>query len=182
MIFEPITVKDKLGRDVVIRNAQLQDCEILIDYMKVTSAQTPFLLREPDEITLTMEEEKSFVQGKIDAERELMLCAFVDGKLAGNAALMNHLSFKRYQHRCDVAVALYQEYWSCGIGRTLLEKVLEAAKKAGYEQAELNVVEGNEKAISLYKKLGFTECGKIPRSMKYPDGSYRDEFVMVKEL
>ena len=182
MIIEPITIKDKLGRDVLLRAAKTEDASDLIKYLKATSAETPFLIREPDEITITLEKEESFIRDKIDSERELMLLAFVDGKHVGNCSLMSLAPYKRYQHRCEVAIALYKEYWGLGIGKAMLEMVLNVATSLGYEQAELEVVAENESAISLYEKLGFKKYGTFPDNMKYPDGSYRDAYWMMKKL
>lgn len=182
MIIEPITIKDKLGRDVLLRAAKTEDASDLIKYLKATSAETPFLIREPDEITITLEKEESFIRDKIDSERELMLLAFVEGKHVGNCSLMSLAPYKRYQHRCEVAIALYKEYWGLGIGKAMLETVLKVAASLGYEQAELEVVAENESAISLYEKLGFKKYGTFPDNMKYPDGSYRDAYWMMKKL
>ena len=182
MIIEPITIKDKLGRNVLLRAAKTEDASDLIKYLKATSAETPFLIREPDEITITLEKEESFIRDKIDSERELMLLAFVDGKHVGNCSLMSLAPYKRYQHRCEVAIALYKEYWGLGIGKVMLETVLKVAASLGYEQAELEVVAENESAISLYEKLGFKKYGTFPDNMKYPDGSYRDAYWMMKKL
>lgn len=182
MIIEPITIKDKLGRDVLLRAAKTEDASDLIKYLKATSAETPFLIREPDEITITLEKEESFIRDKIDSERELMLLAFVDGKHVGNCSLMSLAPYKRYQHRCEVAIALYKEYWGLGIGKAMLETVLKVAASLGYEQTELEVVAENESAISLYEKLGFKKYGTFPDNMKYPDGSYRDAYWMMKKL
>ena len=182
MIIEPITIKDKVGRDVLLRAAKTEDASDLIKYLKTTSAETPFLIREPDEITITLEKEESFIRDKIDSERELMLLAFVDGKHVGNCSLMSLAPYKRYQHRCEVAIALYKEYWGLGIGKAMLETVLKVAASLGYEQAELEVVAENESAISLYEKLGFKKYGTFPDNMKYPDGSYRDAYWMMKKL
>ena len=182
MIIEPITIKDKLGRNVLLRAAKTEDASDLIKYLKTTSAETPFLIREPDEITITLEKEESFIRDKIDSERELMLLAFVEGKHVGNCSLMSLAPYKRYQHRCEVAIALYKEYWGLGIGKAMLETVLKVAASLGYEQAELEVVAENESAISLYEKLGFKKYGTFPDNMKYPDGSYRDAYWMMKKL
>ena len=151
MIIEPTTIKDKLGREVLLRTAKKEDASDLIKYLKTTSGETPFLIREPDEITITLEIEESFIQDKIDSERELMLLAYVDGKHVGNCSLMSLATYKRYQHRCEVAIALYKEYWGLGIGKAMLEMVLNVATSLGYEQAELEVVAENESAISLYE-------------------------------
>ena len=105
MLFEEISIQDKMGRTVVFRNARPEDSADLIKYLKTTSAETPYLIREPDEITITEEKEKQFIQSKIDDERELMLVALIDGKHIGNCSLMSIAPYKRYNHRCDVDIA-----------------------------------------------------------------------------
>ncbi len=182
MEFGEISIKDKLGRTVVFRNARLEDSEDLIKYLKITSAETPYLIREHEEITITEENEKQFIQAKIDSEKELMLAAFIDGKHIGNCSLMSIAPYKRYSHRCDVAIALYKEYCGCGIGKAMLQIVLDVAKSVGYEQAELEVMAENQDAIAMYEKLGFEKYGTFPDNMKYSDGSYMDAYWMMKKL
>ena len=60
MRFDPIEVKDKEGRAIIIRSAELSDAEELITFLKKTAEETPFLIREPDEINLTLESEEAF--------------------------------------------------------------------------------------------------------------------------
>ena len=69
-----------------------------------------------------------------------------------------------------------------GIGTALLSEILTAAKAAGYEQAELEVVSTNVPAIVLYKKLGFEVTGTTPRALKFQDGTYADFLLMTKRL
>jgi RimJ/RimL family protein N-acetyltransferase len=182
MRFEPLEAQDKLGRSVILRNAEESDAEELIRYMKVTAGETPFLLREPDEVRFTAEEERKFIKSCMDHPRELMLLAVIDGCHVGNCSLMRIGDFRRHKHRCQVAVALYQEYCGAGIGEILLQTVLSQARQAGYEQAELEVVDGNANATFLYRKLGFKEYGRFPHSMKYADGHYADACWMMKQL
>lgn len=60
--------KDKLGREVILRNAEESDAVALIDYLKIATDETPYLIREPEEITITIEQEKSFIKSKKDAD------------------------------------------------------------------------------------------------------------------
>ena len=53
MRMTPIEKEDKTGRIITLRNAEISDADNLITYMKITSFETPFLLREPDEFHLT---------------------------------------------------------------------------------------------------------------------------------
>ena len=71
MKFGEISIKDKLRRTVILRSARPEDSTALIKYLRIISAETPYLVREPEEITITEEKEKQFIQAKIDAEREL---------------------------------------------------------------------------------------------------------------
>ena len=73
MRFEAKRCLDKSGKELILRNAELSDAADLIRYLKATTAETPFLIREPEEITLTEEQERKFIQSKIEDERELML-------------------------------------------------------------------------------------------------------------
>ena len=91
MRITPIEKEDKTGRIITLRNAEISDADNLITYMKITSFETPFLLREPDEFHLTSEQEECFIQNTIDNPRELMLLATADGCHIGNCSLLVHL-------------------------------------------------------------------------------------------
>ena len=172
---------DLKGHELILRNATEDDAEILIEYLKVTSAETRFLIREPDEITVTVEQEKAFIQRQNEEEGDIMLLGFLDGQFVGNCALNSYGRF-RFRHRVSLGIALYQKYTGLGIGRAMMETVIRLAKEMGYEQLELEVVADNERAIALYKKMGFEICGTTPKAMKYKDDTYADEHKMVKVL
>ena len=176
------TIKDKQDREIILRSAEEKDAESLLDFLKITAAETPFLLREPDEIALSIEQEQDFIKAKKDSENEILLIAEIEGKHIGNCSLMSVGGFRRYRHRCEIAIALYQEYCGLGIGKAMLEMLLDIAKQVGYEQAELEVIANNKSAIALYEKLGFQKYGTIPDNMKYADGSYADAYWMMKKL
>ena len=182
MNFNNIQFKDKLGREVILRNAEESDAAALIDYLKITTSETPYLIREPEEVTLTIEQEKSFIKRVKDAEKDLLLIALIDGKHIGNCSLMGIGAYKRYAHRCGIAIALYQEYCGCGIGKIMMQIILDEAKKLGYEQAELEVISDNKCAIALYENLGFRKYGSFPNNMRYSDGTYADADWMMKTL
>lgn len=182
MIFGSVQKKDKLNRTVMLRSADAEDGEALLRYMKVVTEETPFLIREPNEVTLTLEQEKRFIQSRAEDPREVLLIAEIDGVHVGNCSVMSMGSYRRYTHRCEIAVALYQKYCDSGIGTILLETALDVAKEIGYEQEELEVISDNEPAIFLYEKLGFRKYGTFPNNMKYSNGTYADAYWMMKRL
>lgn len=182
MIFQPMTVTDKTGHPVLLRKASPDDAENLLRYLKVTAGETPFLLREPEEVTMTPEQEQGFIRRMADADRELMILAECDGVLMGSGSLMCVGGLQRLCHRCELSVALYQEFCGRGVGTIMMQVLLQTAAQAGYEQAELEVVADNRTALALYETLGFTVCGRLPRYLKYRDGTYADAIRMTRIL
>lgn len=182
MKYEKIEKKDKQGRTITIRGVEVSDGPALIEYMEKTALESRFLIREPGERIPTPEAEAEFLQGRIEADRELMLVAYCGDKLVGACSLMSVGVQQRFAHRCSIAIALFKEFWNQGIGSLMLEILLEAAKEVGYEQAELEVVTDNEAAIALYEKLGFVQYGELPDNMKYVDGTYANTYWMMKKL
>ena len=182
MIFNQKETTLRNGQKIQLRSARKEDAPALVEYLKTTAVETQFLTREPDEITITPEREETFIQGIEDSPKELMLLAFMDGQHIGNCSLHTIGNQLRYRHRCGLAIALYQKYCGLGIGKIMLQTGLDAAKECGYEQAELEVVSTNERAIRLYESLGFEKYGTLTHSMKYQDDSYADDCLMMRKL
>ena len=180
MIIEE-TKYQRNGHELILRNPTEDEGQTLLDYLKATSLETKFLVREPEEITLTLEREKEFIRKQNDSNEDLMLVGFLDGQYVGNCSYTGN-SLMRYRHRASMAIALYLKYTGLGIGTIMIEKMLAVAKENGIEQMELEVVADNQNAIALYKKMGFEIFGTFPNNMKYKDGTYADVYWMMKKL
>ncbi|HKM34446.1 MAG TPA: GNAT family protein [Lachnospiraceae bacterium] len=167
--------------ELLLRNAKEEDAEMLLEYLKTTCGETRFLVKEPEEITLTLDDERQFINNQNSSKNNLMLLGFLDGEYVGNCSFMG-MSPCRYQHRVSMGIALYQKYTGIGIGIAMIEKLFAIAKETGIEQIELEVVADNERAISLYKKMGFEIYGTFPNNMKYKDGTYNNAYWMMKQL
>lgn len=182
MKFQPRTLTLKDGRTGILCPTYPEYAEQMIEYLKITAEETPFLLRYPDEVNYTLEGEREILGNLLENETSVMMMALVDGKVAGNCSINGKGNKRRVLHRCGLAIALKKEYWNLGIGTAMMEYLEELAKQIGYEQIELEVVDGNHTAKYLYEKCGFVETGRNVRALKYDDGTYRDEFIMIKEL
>ena len=182
MDYQKKTVLLKDSRFCLLRRPGETDAARLSRFQRESAAETPYLVVGPEDITLTPEEQAARIKAWNTNSRRLRLIAEVDGELAGAALLYGSGFQPRLRHRCSVDITLYRKFWSLGIGTALLEEILTAAKSAGFEQAELEVVSTNAPAIGLYQKLGFASIGTMPHALKYKDGSYADFFLMVKRL
>ncbi|GAB1477129.1 hypothetical protein MASR2M70_19650 [Bacillota bacterium] len=57
---------------------------MLPEYLKTICGETRFLMKEPEEITMTIEGERNFIKSQNMSERNLMLLVFLDGEYVGN--------------------------------------------------------------------------------------------------
>ena len=182
MKFEARKIRLKDGRECILCPTSAEYAAEMIEFLKQTAGETPFLTSYADEVNYTLESEREILNQYFADEKSIMMLALVDGKIAGNAGVSGLGSKRRVLHRCSLGIALKKEYWRLGIAAAMIEYLTELAKYVGYEQMELEVVDGNDRAKKLYEKCGFTTTGKHLHAMKYDDGTYRDEWVMVKML
>lgn len=89
MRIEPEKVLVK-GKEILFRNAEEDDAQILIDCLKTVCGETRFLVKEPEEITMTLEQEKDFINAQNDSEHNLMLLGFLNGEYVGNCSLIGN--------------------------------------------------------------------------------------------
>ena len=174
---EKIKLKD--GREIVIRSPKPEDAESLIEFMRVTAAETHFLLRYPEEINYTVEREREIITDRVASEDCCWFTVFDGDKAVGNCEVRRLDSRLRMRHRGELAIALEEAYCSLGLGTILLTKAIDKAKEFGFEQLELCVFADNLRAQGLYKKMGFKESGRLPRAFKMKDGTYIDDVNMV---
>lgn len=170
------------GATLVIRSLEKRDAAATVFCFRKVAGETGFLLRETDECGVTIAQEEETIVRKAESSRETLLGVFDGEELIGMAGLNAVGSLSRVRHRASVGVSLVKAYWGRGIGTAMMRALISLAKEAGYEQLELDVVEGNERAAVLYEKLGFETIGRIPHAMKYRDGSYADFLLMMMNL
>lgn len=82
-------------------------------------------------------------------------------------------------HLLNICVA--PEYQGRGIGRRLLEAMMEQARRYKADTVFLEVRPSNSPALTLYRTAGFAQVGY--RKEYYPDeGQREDAIVMAREL
>ena len=182
MTFSPETITLKNGCTCTIRSAAPADAPRMLQYMKIMLGETRFLLRAPEEFNYTEEEEAAVLAGRANDPRSLMLLAETDGHIVASADVRSHGAKSRTWHRADLGMSVRKDYWHLGIGSALMERLIAFAKEAEFEQIELEVVAANRRALNLYVKYGFEVYGTRPHGMKYEDGTYANDYMMVKKL
>lgn len=175
------TLKD--GRTAIIRSPKAEDIQGVLDYLYISSGETDFILRYPEECTkYTAEGEKQLFDRMNAADNETMLVCIVEGKVAGNCQITWSNGIKT-RHRAHVAIALLKEYWNLGIGTRLFQELIRIAEEnENILQMELDFVEGNSRARALYEKMGFKITGVKPDAIRLKDGTLLNEYSMVRKM
>jgi len=172
----------KNGKEALLRNGEFADGEAVFVNFNETHAETDYLLSYPDENSFDAQQEAEFLKEKTESPNEIEIVAVVDGMVAGTAGIEAVGAKYKLKHRAELGIAILKEYWGLGIGKALMEACIECAKDAGYTQLELNVVAENERAVSLYKKMGFVEYGRNPRGFNSRVSGYQEVVYMLLEL
>ena len=171
----------KNNKNCLLRNATGDDAQEVLNVFLLTHEQTDFLSSYKDEASFDVVFEKQFLDEKVCADREVYLCAVVDGNIVGTASV-DSIGENKVKHRAELGVAIDKAFCGVGIGRALITACIECAKEAGYSQLELEVVSENSNAIALYKSMGFIEFGRNPRGFRSRCQGWQEPLSMRPEL
>lgn len=170
----------KNEENVTIRDAEPRDAESLIEINLQIVREKLYMMREPEEAIYTKESEVINIENLLSSEGTLFIVAEVRNNVVGYLDFRNG-ALKRTKHAGILSIYILKKYRELGIGKLLLQSLINWAKKNQLiEKITLAVFSTNERAIGLYKKLGFAEEGRCPKDMKLKDGSYIDSVLMYK--
>ena len=183
MVFQETEFVLKDGRRAVLRSPREEDAEEMLRFIIKASGETEYLMKYPEEYDeFTLEQEKEFLREAVCSQDRMMIACLVGGRIAGNCQVSFRTGMKD-RHRSSVAIALLREFWNLGIGTRMFEEMIRTARERDVVgQIELDFVEGNSRARNLYEKMGFRITGVKPDAIRLKDGSFVNEYMMIKRL
>jgi RimJ/RimL family protein N-acetyltransferase len=162
-----------------IQSAQVSDAEEFLEYILKVYQETDFLTSTPDEFDMTVEDERRFIEDRLLDPKGLLLTARYQGILVGSLGV-NPSHLKRYSHKISFGISLLKDYWGLGIGRKLIETLLEWADASGIIKVSLEVDTLNTRAIRLYQSMGFKEEGYLKMDRRMENMEFRDSLIMAR--
>lgn len=104
-----------------------------------------------------------------------------DGEVVGYATYGPWRTFDGYRHTVEHSVYVREDQRGRGLGRCLLEDLVESARDAGVHVMVAGVEAGNAGSIRLHEHLGFIETGRLPQvGCKF--GRWLDLVLLQKTL
>ncbi|MGA9853519.1 MAG: GNAT family N-acetyltransferase [Gammaproteobacteria bacterium] len=114
-----------------------------------------------------------------ESDRGLYVVAEQGSEIVGHV-LLDPMPLTANSHICTLTIVVYPAWQGRGIGKQLLTHAIRWAQNNRHiEKIELMVRVGNERAIKLYRSLGFKEEGRIRRRVREADSVYHDDIAMA---
>lgn len=160
----------------LIREANIEDAKNVIEYIKIVSDETDFLISDSSERNFTVRKEKEFLQNIQSSILEKIFLFEIENKIVGMCSIEG-INKIRIKHRVDLAITVLKNYWGNKIGEKLIDYAIEYCKSNCIKKIELTVRIDNERALKLYKKFGFEIEGEI-KNFIYLNGNYYNCYYM----
>ncbi len=164
---------------LVIREVKLSDAEQILMFKRLVAAESDFLISYPDEIEDLMEQRRIITLYTTD-KRRIFLVAEYKKRIIGVITLYGSHR-RKIMHKGELGISVRKEFWGMGVGSAMMAECLRIAKERGFKKIQLEVMEGNERGMALYKKFGF-EVEGVKKNAVYQNGKYHNLFVMGKWL
>lgn len=163
--------------DFTIRPVRIEDAAAVNEIRRMDGVRENILGIISERLTRS----EDFIKGL--SENDHLLVAEVEEKgmkkVVGMMG-MNVSSNPRLRHSASVGIMVHVDYQGKGIGTALFKKVIDLADNwLMLTRLELTVFVENDRAVKLYKSLGF----QIEGTRKYGairNGQYADEYLMAR--
>lgn len=165
------------GRSYIVRSAVQSDAQSLSEIRLQIDGETQNLDREKGEAFMDVTDFEQLIKADTMNKKNLFLVAVVDNNIAGFSRCEGS-TLNRFSHKVEFGVGVLKGYWGYGIGRNLLKESVAWCGANEVRKITLNVLESNEKAISLYKDFGFEIEGILKNDKLFADGRFGNTVVM----
>ncbi|MBU3144045.1 GNAT family N-acetyltransferase [Clostridium sp. CF012] len=163
--------------DFIIRPVKIEDAVFINELRRQDGVRENIMSITSERVTRT----QGFINGLTDNDHMLVAEVEEDGvkRVVGVASLSVNKS-NRERHSGSIGLMVSRDYQREGIGRALMNNLIDIGDKwLMLIRIELGVFTDNERAINLYKSLGF----EIEGTKKYAiirNGKYDDEYLMAR--
>jgi RimJ/RimL family protein N-acetyltransferase len=165
---------------MTIRTLQPDDAAQFAALMTHLDNETKFMLYEPGERQTTVAQWRERIEQLREGGESEVFVAEAEGELVGFLRAQGQ-TVRRLQHTLYLVIGLRAAYSGRGIGAQLFTVMESWARARNLRRLALTVMTHNERAIALYRKMGFEIEGRHTAAIMV-DGVLVDEYTMAKIL
>lgn len=182
--------RTKKNHIIQIVEPSLDKLDEVLKFANDLAKEDTYLSFHPGKV-ITREEEEIWLKNNLKAIENKSLfiywalyngpsTALGTGKIVGAVDIRRGNSVREW-HIGTIGLMVAKDMRGEGLGRFLLESILEKAKEMGIRTAVLGLFSDNEIAKNLYKKMGFIEYGVLPDGV-YRKNKFSDHILMFKRI
>ena len=162
---EVVEIAGADGRVVRIRPATVADAEAILAHLRTAGGETDFLTFGAEGPGRSVEEERESLRATAASDNRFHVVAERDGTIIGAITFFGGTRL-RLRHVGEFGISVLRESWGLGLGRRMLEMLIDWAARGGViRKINLGVAPSNTRAIALYESLGFVVEGRMTRSV-----------------
>lgn len=163
---------------ITLREVAPEEATDVKELLAKVALETDFVTISEAELTLSDDLLVSQLGAIYESDRHFLLAAYDGEKMIGLVSVKGE-DCDSIAHIGDVGVSVLKDYWGMGLGQLLLEEVvLWAQEMEVLHRLELRVQARNERAVHLYKKLGFEIEATLKRGALSSEGDFLDVYMM----
>lgn len=168
-------------QNCIIRTGKPKDAEALLEISNSVVSEGDYFIAVSEELDKkSLKQQSEQIQKIIDNEKETLLVAEINDVVVGSIVFRSS-NLKRLVHTGSISMSISENFRGKGIGKLLLKALLDWAEEHPLiEKVSLGVFSTNQRAVSLYKRMGFIEEGRKVKEFKINENTYVDDILMYK--
>lgn len=164
----------------VVEEANPDDAPAVLAIRYAVLAEGKWFITEAHEFGESVASKEHHILDLQRSPNSIFLVARREKRLVGYLTIQGGL-LSRMRHVGKLEILVEQASRGKGAGEALLRSCIDWANRNPHlVKIGLNVFADNERAIALYRKLGFVEEGRRPREYRMADGTWRDDVLMYR--
>jgi RimJ/RimL family protein N-acetyltransferase len=165
------------GTPIRIRRAVPDDAAAALAYLRLVGAETDNLSFGAEGPPLDEAGERALLEDLSSRDNCYGVLAERRGEIVAMLTFVGERR-RRFRHSGELGISVARAYWGYGIGRRLMQMLIDWARASGsVRKLNLIVRADNRPAIALYESLGFEIEGRIRREILI-DGEFHDSLYM----
>jgi len=167
----------KNGTKFLLRPMVAEDQDALYEFFKEIPREDARYLRDDVSSRLLVEKWAK----NLDYEKTLPILAIKDDAIIGNATI-NRRRFGWKWHLGTVRIFVHKEYRDVGLGRLMIDELVDIAYKLGIEKLIVEIPDLSTAAIYAFNRAGFYRVAEIPNMVKDRENMPVGVVVMMKDV
>lgn len=147
----------KNGRKLIVKEAEEIEAKKLIRFISAVGNESKFLRLNANDYKIKALDEEKFIKICRESDNQTLLIGWVHNKIVAHLFFRSSI-LQRMMHIGEVGISVSKNNWGMGIGTSIMNSFIEWARRSKVIRiVRLRVHSDNNRAIAIYKKLGFTE-------------------------